>query len=103
MRLRRGRGLQLLYARQGAFYTFFMPRPLAWTSQFQLLKRMQVSMPRAQHLSLALLIFTVVEFGHLHMDYSGARPGGFGLTRLERDLARRGSSELRTQAFTQRD
>jgi hypothetical protein len=64
---------------------------------------MQVSMPRAQHLSLALLIIAVVEFGHLHIDYSGARPGGFGLTRLERDLARRGSGEFRTQAFTQRD
>jgi hypothetical protein len=59
-------------------------------------------MPRAQHLSLALLIFAVVEFGHLHIDYSGARPGGFGLTRLERDLARRGSGEFRAQSFTQR-
>jgi hypothetical protein len=64
---------------------------------------MPFSMPRAQTLSLSLLIIAVVEFGHLHIDYSGARPGGFGLTRLERDLARRGSGEFRAQAFTQRD
>jgi hypothetical protein len=64
---------------------------------------MQVSMPRAQHLSLALLIVAVVEFGHLHIDYSGARPGAFGLSRLERDLARRGGGEYRAQAFAQRD
>ena len=64
---------------------------------------MQISMPRARHLSLALLIFAAVEFGHLHIDYSGSRPGGFGLTRLERDLARRGSGEFRTRASMQRD
>ena len=59
-------------------------------------------MPRARLLSLALLIIAVVEYGHLHLDPSGARPGAFGLSRLERDLVRRGSGELRTQAFTQR-
>jgi len=51
---------------------------------------MQLSMPRARILSLALLIIAVLEYGHLHLDHSGARPGAFGLTRLERDLARRG-------------
>jgi len=47
-------------------------------------------MSRARLLSLALLITAAVEYGHLHIDHSGARPGAFGLTRLERDLARRG-------------
>ena len=64
---------------------------------------MQVSMSRARYLSLALLIIGVVEYGHLHVDHSGARPGAFGLTRLQRDLARRGSGEFRAQAYTQRD
>jgi hypothetical protein len=45
----------------------------------------------------------VVEYGHFHFDHSGARPGALGLTRLERDLARRGRNEFRAQAFTQRD
>jgi hypothetical protein len=60
-------------------------------------------MPRARHLSLALLIFAAVEYGHLHIDHSGGRPGTFGLTRLQRDLARRGDNEFRAQAFTQQD
>jgi len=64
---------------------------------------MQVSMPRARLLSLALLITAVWEYGHLHLDHSGARPGAFGLTRLERDLARLGVGEFRAPAFTQRD
>jgi hypothetical protein len=51
---------------------------------------MQVSMSRARYLSLALLIIAAVEYGKLHIDHSGARPGAFGLTRLERDLSRRG-------------
>jgi hypothetical protein len=68
-----------------------------------LLKRMQISMPRARQLSLALLIFAAVEYGHLHIDHSGARPGTLGLTRLQRDLARRGNNEFSAQAFTQHD
>jgi hypothetical protein len=60
-------------------------------------------MPRARLLSLALLTIAVVEYGHSHIDHSGARPGALGLTRLERDLARRGRGEFRAQAFTQRD
>jgi hypothetical protein len=64
---------------------------------------MQVSMSRARYLSLALLIIAVVEYGHSHIDHSGARPGAFGLTRLQRDLARRGTGEFRAQAYTQRD
>jgi hypothetical protein len=64
---------------------------------------MQISMPRARHLSLALLIFAAVEYGHLHFDHSGARHGTFGLSRLQRDLARRGNNEFRAQAFTQDD
>jgi len=59
-------------------------------------------MSRARILSLALLIIAVVEYGHLRSDTSGARPGAFGLTRLERDLARRGSGAIRAQAYTQR-
>jgi hypothetical protein len=47
-------------------------------------------MLRARRLSLALLIIATVEYGHLHSDPAGARPGAFGLTRLERDLSRRG-------------
>jgi hypothetical protein len=46
-------------------------------------------MPRARLLSFALLTIAVVEYGHLHIDHSGARPGAFGLTRLERDLERK--------------
>jgi hypothetical protein len=64
---------------------------------------MQVSMPRARLLSLALLTIAVVEYGHFHTDHSGARPGPLGLTRLERDLARRGRNEFRAQALTQLD
>ena len=46
-------------------------------------------MPRARLLSFALLTFAVVEYGHLHIDHSGARPGALGLSRLERDLERK--------------
>ena len=60
-------------------------------------------MPRARHLSLALLIIAVVEFGHLYIDHSGARAGTSGFTRLERDLARRRGGEFRAQASTQSD
>jgi hypothetical protein len=63
---------------------------------------MQVSMSRARYLSLALLIAAAMEYGHSRIDHSGARPGAFGLTRLERDLARRGNGEFRARSFAQR-
>jgi hypothetical protein len=46
-------------------------------------------MPLARQLSL-LLVIALIEYGHVHLDHSGARPGPLGLTRLERDLSRRG-------------
>jgi len=51
---------------------------------------MQVSMLLARQLSLTLLIIGLTEYGYTHFDPSGARPGAQGLTRLERDLSRRG-------------
>lgn len=50
---------------------------------------MQASMLLARQLSL-LLIIALTEYGYVHLDHSGARPGPLGLTRLERDLSRRG-------------
>jgi hypothetical protein len=46
-------------------------------------------MPLARQLSL-LLVIALIEYGHMHVEHSGARPGPLGLTRLERDLSRRG-------------
>jgi hypothetical protein len=37
-----------------------------------------------------LLIIALTEYGYMHLDHSGVRPGPLGLTRLERDLSRRG-------------
>jgi hypothetical protein len=45
-------------------------------------------MPLARQLSL-LLVIALIEYGHMHLDHSGARPP-LGLTRLQRDLSRRG-------------
>ena len=50
---------------------------------------MQASMLLARQLIL-LLIIALTEYGYMHLDQSGARPGSLGLTRLERDLSRRG-------------
>ena len=51
---------------------------------------MQASMLLARQLSLALLIIVLAEHGHMRVDQSGAHFGSMGLTRLERDLSRRG-------------
>lgn len=52
---------------------------------------MQLSMLLARQLSLTLLIIGLTEYGYMHLDHSGARSGStLGLTRLERDLSRRG-------------
>ena len=51
---------------------------------------MHLSTLVARRLSLTLLIAALTEYGYLHLDPSGTRPGSFGLTRLERDLSRRG-------------
>jgi hypothetical protein len=62
---------------------------------------MQASMLLARQLSLTLLIAALTEYGYTHLDPSGARPGSLGLTRLERDLSRRGidapCSEIRAK------
>ena len=50
---------------------------------------MQVSMRFARQLSL-LLIIALTEYGYVHLENLGAHPGPLGLTRLERDLSRRG-------------
>jgi hypothetical protein len=44
----------------------------------------------ARQLSLTLLILAIAEHGHMAIDHAGARSGSLGLTRLERDLSRRG-------------
>ena len=44
---------------------------------------------RARDMSLVLLVMAVLYHGHLWTDYSGARPGSGGLTRVSRDLTRR--------------
>ena len=44
----------------------------------------------ARQLSLALLIIVFTEYGYIHVDKPGAHRGSLGLTRLERDLSRRG-------------
>jgi hypothetical protein len=51
---------------------------------------MQASMLLARQLSLALLIIVLAEHGHMRVDQSGVNSGSMGLTRLERDLSRRG-------------
>jgi hypothetical protein len=49
---------------------------------------------RAREMSLALLVFAVVEHGcMLGGDYSGAAPSSSGLIRLGRDLMRRAGAE----------
>ena len=53
---------------------------------------MQASMLLARQLSL-LLIIAFTEYGYVHLDHAGALPGPLGLTRLERDLNRRGIAE----------
>ena len=50
---------------------------------------MQASLLLARQLSL-LLIIALTEYGYVHLEHSGAHPGPLGLTRLERDLSRRG-------------
>ena len=52
--------------------------------------KMQASMLLARQLSLALLIVVLAEHGHMVVDHSGVYSGSMGLTRLERDLSRRG-------------
>ena len=54
---------------------------------------MKISLYRARQLSLALLVVAVVDHGHLHTDYSGAKPHSSGLLRLGRDLLRRTGGE----------
>ena len=49
---------------------------------------------RARQMSLALIVTAVIDHGHLQADYSGATPGGSGLTRLGRDLMRRAGGEV---------
>jgi len=44
----------------------------------------------ARQLSLTLLIIVLAEHGHMRADLSGVHSGSMGLTRLERDLSRRG-------------
>jgi hypothetical protein len=51
---------------------------------------MQASMLLARQLSLTLLVIAFTEYGYMRVDQSGAHPGSLGLTRLERDLSRRG-------------
>ena len=48
---------------------------------------------RARQMSLALIVTAVIDHGHLQADYSGATPGGSGLTRLGRDLMRQAGGE----------
>ena len=52
--------------------------------------KMQASMLLARQLSLALLIVVLAEHGHMVVGHSGVYSGSMGLTRLERDLSRRG-------------
>jgi len=52
--------------------------------------KMHASMLLARQLSLTLLIIVLAEHGHMQFDQSGVHSGSTGLTRLERDLSRRG-------------
>jgi hypothetical protein len=54
---------------------------------------MNTKILQARQMSLALIVIAVVNHGHLEADYSGARPGATGLTRLGRDLMRRAGGE----------
>jgi hypothetical protein len=49
-------------------------------------------------MSLALLVFAVIDHGHLQADFSGARPQTSGLMRLGRDLMRRTGTETTVEA-----
>lgn len=52
---------------------------------------------RARQMSLALLVISVIDHGHLQPDYSGATPGSSGLMRLGRDLMRRAEGDITTE------
>jgi hypothetical protein len=54
---------------------------------------MNTKILQARQMSLALIVIAVINHGHLEADYSGARPGSSGLTRLGRDLMRRAGGE----------
>ncbi len=45
-----------------------------------------------REVGLALIVIALLGLQHLHADYSGATPSACGLTRLSRDIVRRGSS-----------
>jgi hypothetical protein len=51
---------------------------------------MQASMMLARQLSLTVLILAIAEHGHMAINHSGSYSSSVGLTRLERDLSRRG-------------
>jgi hypothetical protein len=57
---------------------------------------------RARQMSLALIVTAVIDHGHLQADYSGATPGGSGLTRLGRDLMRRAGGEVTAEVAASR-
>jgi hypothetical protein len=59
---------------------------------------MNTAIIRARQMSLVLLIVAVIDCGHPRQDYSGASPASSGLTRLGRDLMRRGESTRRMAA-----
>jgi hypothetical protein len=48
---------------------------------------MKASLLGLLYVSLVLVVVAVLGNGYLHIDYSGASPSTFGLTRLQRDLA----------------
>jgi hypothetical protein len=50
----------------------------------------------ARQLSL-LLIVALAEYRYIHIDHSGVHSGSLGLTRLERDLSRRGIAVPRAE------
>jgi len=54
---------------------------------------MNTAILRARQMGLALLVIAVINHGHALEDYSGATPHSSGLTRLSRDLMRRGGGE----------
>ena len=59
---------------------------------------MNTKVLRAREMSLALLVFAVMDHGHLQADLSGARPQTSGLMRLGRDLMRRTGTEPAAEA-----
>jgi hypothetical protein len=47
---------------------------------------MNATVIRCRKTSLSLIVIAVLNHGHLHPDYTGALPGGSGLTRMVKDL-----------------